>query len=142
MTRPDMWATVAEDGQQPHEYTPDVIGHCWLAMFAPDALVALYHLHAHNSVTCEIHAQVFPEYRAEYSEGTGLAALRWIYENTRYEKVVCWVPEIYTNVRSFAESFGFQLEGTNRKSYRKNGKLLDMWLLGITRNEIGELLDE
>lgn len=138
MTHPDMFATVAEDGQDPGDYTPDVQGSCWLAMRDDDELVALYQLQQRNAVTLEIHAQVLHQHRKEYSGATGKAALQWILDNTDAEKVIAWVPEIYPNVRSFTESQGFQIEGVNRKSYLKNGKLHDQTLLGITRSEINE----
>lgn len=143
MVDPDMWATVAEDGHDPMDYTPDVYGEGWLLLQDEDEVYGVYRVHAMNSVTCEIHAQVIPKHRKVHSRETGLLALEWIYKNApQYQKVVCWVPDVYPNVRKFAESFGFKLEGTNRLSYLKNGVLCDQWLLGITRNEIGELINE
>jgi RimJ/RimL family protein N-acetyltransferase len=141
MTEPEMWATVAEDGQEPRFYSPEVYREAWLLMTVKDEPVAVYRLHAINGVTCEIHAQVIPKHRERYAHRTGLEALRWLYEEApMYQKVVCWVPDVYPNVRAFSEKFGFKLEGTNRASYLKHGQLRDMWLLGMTRDEIGELL--
>lgn len=143
MTQPEMWATVAEDGHQPMDYLPDVQGEAWLLMYGEGEVYGVYRVHAMNSVTCEIHAQVVPKHRNEHALETGRLALKWIYDNApQYEKVICWVPEIYPNVRGFAEKFGFKLEGTNRDSYLKNGQLHDQWLLGIKRSEIGDLLNE
>jgi len=140
MTEPEMFATVAEDGQRPEQFRPDVHSEAWLMMFDDEDVYALYRVHAMNSVTCEIHAQVRPKHRKVRSRETGVLALKWIYDNApQYKKVICWVPEIYPNVRAFAESFGFELEGTNKKSYIKGGKLRDQWLLGISREAIGEL---
>lgn len=136
MTRPEIWATVAEDGQDPGDYVPDVRGEVWLVMQAEGELIGLYHLRRINAVTLEIHAQVALEYRKRYSEATGKAALRWILDNTQIAKVIAWVPEIYPNVRDFTVSQGFQVEGANRKSYLKHEKLHDQTLLGITREEI------
>jgi len=136
MTHPAMWETVAEDGQDPGEYTPDTVGDCWLAMRVEGELIALYALDAINAVTLEIHAQVVPKHRKQYSGATGKAALQWILDNTDAMKVIAWVPEIYPNVRDFTVSQGFQIEGVNRKSYLKHGKLHDLTLLGITRDEI------
>jgi hypothetical protein len=139
MVDPDMWATVAEDGHDPANYKPDVVAECWLAMQVDGNVVAYYQLESRNTVTLEIHAQVLPEFRKEYSKATGEAALKWILENApECQKVIAWVPSKYPNVRDFTLQFGFKVEGTNRKSYLKDGQLWDQWLLGITRGEIHE----
>ena len=137
MIQPDMWTTVAEDGQDQDNYAPDVYGDCWLEMEADGNLVGLYQLQKRNRVLVEIHAQVLPEYRKEYSKATGQAALAWIVENLpECQKIIAWVPVIYQNVIDFTVGQGFTIEGLNRKSYFKNGKLHDQKLLGITRNEV------
>lgn len=138
MTTPALWDTVAEDGHDPDDYTPDMEGTCWLLMRAEGDVIALYALDKINTVTLEIHAQVLPEHRKEYSSATGKAALQWIVDNTDCQTVMAWVPAIYPNVRDFTVSQGFQIEGVSRKSYLKNGELHDRTLLGITRDEIHE----
>ena len=143
ITRDDIWATVAEDGQLCSEFEPEVNAQCWLLMTSDDQHIGLYNLHAHNAVTVEIHAHVLPEYRAEHSRSTGASALKWLYDHhPEYQKVVAQIPCIYENVKKFTCSFGFQLEGVNRLSYLKNGEIIDQWLLGMTRDEIGGFLNE
>ena len=144
MTRPDIWETVAEDGQQAKDFEPDLDSDCWLLM-SDDEVIGLYNFHAHNSVTVEIHAQVLPDHRKEYSQETGLAALRWIYDyefdgGKVYQKVIAQIPVIYENVKRFTCGFGFKVEGINRKSYLKGGVIVDQYLLGITRDEIAEVI--
>lgn len=140
MLLPEIWATIAEDGQDPADFDPDVNDEIWLTMETGEGiLVGLYNLHSRNAVTVEIHAQVLPEHRKEYSRATGLAALRWIRVNLpTCHKVIATVPALYPNVKKFTESFGFQLEGVNRASYLKEGELHDQWNLGITRGEIDD----
>ena len=142
MRMPDIWATVAEDGQNPDDFKADCEGECWLLMMDGENFVGAYNLHSHNSVTVEIHAHVLPTHRKQYSYATGIAALQWVTDNTNYQKVVAVIPTIYENVKRFTCSFGFQEEGINRKSYLKNGEIVDQWLLGITRDEILETLKE
>ena len=139
MMRPEIWATAAEDGQLAEDHIANVDDTCWLAMWAEGQLIGLYNLHAHNSVTVEIHAHVLPDYRKRFSHDTGVAALQWLMENAaQYKKVVAQVPVIYENVKKFTCSFGFKVEGVNRLSYEKNGELVDQWLLGITQSELEE----
>ena len=138
ITSPELWDTIAEDGQKPEDFTPDTTDEVWLVMVSDDdGIVGLYNLHVRTCVTLEIHAHVFPEFRKKYSRDTGLAALTWIRDNApEYHKVIAQIPEIYENVKNFTCSFGFKVEGTNRKSYLKHGKIVDQWLLGITREEL------
>lgn len=136
MRMPDLWATIAEDGQNPDDYKADCEGECWLLMMNDTDFIGAYNLHAHNSVTVQIHAHVISAHRKQYSYETGMAALQWIIDNTEYQKVVAIIPTIYENVKRFTCSFGFQEEGINRQSYLKNGELVDQYLLGITRDEI------
>lgn len=139
MTQPSLWATAAEDGQDPDKFKPDLNGDCWLRLEADGEAIGLYQLQMRNSVLVEIHANIMPKYRKEHSEETGHAVLRWIVEEVPdCRKIIAWVPKLYPNVRDFTLQFGFRVEGVNRLSYRKNGKLHDQWLLGITKDEIGE----
>lgn len=139
LLRPEIVATIAEDGIDPTRFEPD-LRECWLGMYT-DELVGLYRVHALNSVTVQIHAHVLPEHRKAHSLDTGRAALRWIHDHTPYAKVVCEIPEVYPNVKDFAVKNGFRVEGLNRASYRKGGKVIDQWYLGITRDEIAEQMN-
>jgi hypothetical protein len=144
MTNPDIWSTVAEDGQSPDKYDPEAHAVCWLEMRnAAGIVVGLYSLEVKNGAMLEIHAQVLPEYRKEYSRETGLAALRWVYNEApdSYQKLTAQVPDIYPNVIKFLLSFGFHREGRLAKSYRKNGELHDLHVFGLERREIGALID-
>jgi RimJ/RimL family protein N-acetyltransferase len=144
MTTPDIWDTIAEDGSNIDDFSADCDGECWVLMTVDNDVIGAYNLHPHNSVTLEIHAHVLPEYRNAYSGDTGTAILQWFLDNSpnKYEKIIAQIPVIYDNVKRFTCSFGFQEEGVNRLSYKKNGNIIDQWLLGITRTEIEDFLHE
>lgn len=139
---PEIWEVISEDGQERGTFRPEVEQECWLAMHNNDGtVVALYNFHAVNGITVEIHAHVLPEYRKEHSAATCLAAFRWMYDNEpECNKIIANVPNIYENVKNFAVRMGFSIEGVNRSSYRKNGGTHDQWSMGITRDEIKELI--
>jgi RimJ/RimL family protein N-acetyltransferase len=142
MTHPDIFATVAEDGQDPGDYKPDVQGSCWLRVSVDDETIGLYVLHAKNCVTLEIHTGILHEYRKEYSRESIRETLRWVVDNVpEYQKIIAWVPTIYPNVKNFALRNGFRVEGVNRNSFLKNGEIHDQWLLGITKDGIKEYLN-
>ena len=60
----------------------------------------------------------------------------------QYEKLNAEIPFIYPEVYHFTKNFGFQDEGINRLSISKNGLLVDQWRLGITRQEVANLIQE
>ena len=142
MAIPEIWVTIAEDGQIKENFKAYCESECWLLMMDDKEFVGMYNLHAHTSVMVEIHAHVLPKYRAKYSQATGTTVLQWIIDETKYEKVIAVIPTIYENVKRFTCSFGFKEEGVNRHSYMKNGEIVDQWLLGITRDEILTTLNE
>lgn len=141
MLHPDIWETCAEDGQHPAMFEPETEADCWLNVLRGTSLVGMYNVHAHNSVTLEIHAQILPEYREECAKESSRQVLQWILDNApEYQKVIAQIPTLYPNVKHFTMNAGFQEEGINRLSYMKNGKLYNQWLLGITKPEIEAFL--
>lgn len=136
VTEPRVWATVAEDGHDREAWEPD-LSQGWLVAKDEDGeIIGLYTVHAHNSITLEIHPFVLPEFRGAEAYQSGKEVLQWIKAKTKYQKVVCSIPVIYRNVKLFAMRCGLKQEGVNRKSYLKHGIIHDQWMLGITRNEI------
>ena len=130
----EMWNSICEDGHSISDFEADEYANCWVKM----GDIGLYNLHPHNSSTLEIHAFILPEYRQEYAEASGVEILKWLEGNVpeQYQKVIAQVPFLYPNVKDFCVKNGFQIEGVNRLSHKKNGKLVNQWLLGITRDEI------
>ena len=140
MLRPEIFATVAEDDADPADYQPDLVKSCWLVITDDDGeLMAIYVFHRRNAVTYEAHPVVLPEHRKCYSDDTGRVALTWLLDNViDCQKVTALVPALYPNARDFGLRMGFQIEGTNRKSYLKHAQLHDQWHLGITRQEAAQ----
>jgi len=142
MTSPEIWQTVAEDGQNPDDFNPNCDDDCWLLIDDRSELVGLYNLHASNSTTLMMHAQIMTDKRQEYSDRAGLEVWKWILNNcpNNYQKFNAMIPTIYPNVKNYADRMFMVLEGLNRKSYLKNGNICDQWMMGVTRDEIKEFL--
>jgi len=133
----EMWDCVCEDGHTLNDYKVETEANCWIKM----GDYGLYVLHPANGSTLEIHAFILPEHRKNHSLDTGKEILKWVANKSpeQYQKVIANVPHLYPNVKDFCIKNGFQIEGVNRLSHKKNGKLVDQWLLGITREEIVRL---
>lgn len=138
-TRPEIWETISEDDYDPADFHVD-LNECWLMVGDDVEVMGLYNLHPINGITLQIHPMILKEFRGKAAYESGKLALKWVVENTAYEKVFCYIPTIYRNVILFAMRCGMVKEGINRRSWLKNGKIHDMVLLGITRQEIEAMI--
>jgi RimJ/RimL family protein N-acetyltransferase len=135
---PVIWETITEDDCTDADFDID-LNECWLKVTDKE-VIGLYNLHPINGITLQIHPMILPEYRGEKAYRSGVQVLKWVIENTDYQKVFCYIPTLYRNVILFALRCGMVKEGINRRSWLKNGKIHDMVMLGITREEIEALI--
>ena len=138
MSHPVIWDETSEDGVYLESWEPD-LSEAWLGAYHDDVLIGLFNLHAITSVALKIHPMILPEYRGLLAYRAAQSALRWVVDNTTFDKVNCEIPEIYPHVVRFAIHCGMVKEGINRRSFRKSGKIHHQINLGITRSEIEAL---
>lgn len=136
-----IWDEISEDDAP--KFYPDVVHECWLGIYEEDAdnnekLSGIYRIHELNGVTWQIHALMIDRENAKES---GRLALQWCYD-FGVQKLIAEIPVIYPNVYHFTKHQGFQDEGINRKSFKKNGEIVDCYRLGITREEIWQQLSQ
>ena len=137
---PEIFATIAEEGQRPEDFEPDFSTEIYLAVEAEDTVIGFYALKVLSHAEMDIHAQILPEYRKHYSIESGFKVLEWFYKEApeRFQKLTAQVPFVYPNVKDFCLKCGMKIEGINGLSYYKDGELHDQWYFGITRQEIGK----
>lgn len=142
-THPDIWATIAEDNQQPESFLPDAVRDVYMGVYVDGGLIGFYAFKVLSSAELDIHAQILPQHRKKHALASGRAILEWFYNHApaRFVKLTAQVPFKYPNVKNFCESVGLKIEGVNKQSYRKDGEIFDKWHLGITREEVGELYE-
>ncbi|WP_307891303.1 GNAT family N-acetyltransferase [Acinetobacter seifertii] len=80
-----------------------------------------------------MHTCLLPSLRGSRAVEAGKLILKLIFEN--HQKVISWIPENNRKAKLFAQMLGFQVEGINRASFLKDGKLLDQFLVGLTKGE-------
>lgn len=138
MTHPEIWDAVAEDDFTEDKFNIDCHQDCWLLVSDGKRKIGLYNLHAMNHTTLEMHIQILPNYRRKYARKSVPLFYNWVLNEApkQYKKLIANIPAIYKNVRDFAEENGFTLEGTYTKAYKKNGEIVDLWLLGATTEEL------
>ena len=138
-----IWSDISEHGAVLDEFTlkeDDV----WLGVIVDGNCIGFVQLTAWNGTTLEIHSNILPDYRQLYTEGANFFIMKWIldYVELRFEKLVAFVPEDSVNVISFALKHGWKHEGCITQSYHKDGKLMDLHVLGITFEQITKYLEE
>lgn len=139
LREPAIFEAVREDDC--FELLIDVENEAWVEISVNGLMIGLYNIHPHNATTCEIHAHILPEYRKKHSMDSGKCILKWFLD-TKYHKLIAQVPTCHENVIRFCEAQGFKQEGVNRLSYKKNGKIIDQVMLGMTREEIKAAINE
>ena len=134
LTQDHIWDSIAEDGQEAKDFEVDLDKSMFLSINAGETCIGLYILHAFNGATLQIHANVLRDFRDRAKE-SGEKVLEWIRDNApdKYQKVIAQIPEIYPNVYHFTKNRGFKDEGLITNAYRKNGKLVDLHILGLDR---------
>ena len=86
--------------------------------------------HRVNVITCEFHIQMLDRSKAmEF----GAACLSYIWDNTKLNKIIAQIPEMYPDVCRFTEKHGFKKEGRSEGAYLKNGKISSIMYYGKVR---------
>jgi RimJ/RimL family protein N-acetyltransferase len=134
---------MSEDGATKESQRFDVYEHCWLKAVVDGELIGLYHLIPRTGSTLEAHLHVLKEHRKEHARAGILKAYEWVLNNTDESmiKINALIPENHNNVLNFTLNNGFIHEGVNRKSHVKNNEIYDVNMVGITREEMKEVLN-
>jgi len=127
MTHPDIYPYISDDGSPSQEdFSPIQSDDIYYLICE----AGLFMYHPHNCITVEVHSCVLPEYRGK-SVAYAKASVEWMFENTKYRKVITQVPSYNKRALVYAQKAGLEIEGTNRMSFMKNGKIYDQTILGV-----------
>ncbi len=140
MLHKDILPTIIDDTWDGIAFCPDIANEIYLGVEVDGKLAGVYRLHWIGGSCLQGHAHILPDYRKQYSQKSCVMALKWIVDHVRRcEKVDCFVPSVYPNVKQFLAACGFTEEGISRKSFKSDGQMHDRWLMGITREEMQAL---
>ena len=125
---------VVEDDTIDDCFDLDVNKDCWLSCEIDGDFKGLFHVKAFNRTTLDLHCYVLKSKR-KHSKECGKMAINWINESApkMYKKIITQAPSIYPHIKKYVLSLGFELEGTYKNSFTKNGKVWDLWLFGLNR---------
>ena len=86
-----------------------------------------------GSIELEAHTAYLKKAWGNTIEPTYLA-IDWVFKNTNCEKITGRTPVDNKRALAFNSRLGFKLEGINRKSIYRNGKLIDQLYYGLEKS--------
>ena len=130
-----MFDDVVDDGVNRECFDLDVDSHCWLECKDNGEFVGLFQLKPFNRSVLDMHCYILKSKRNKSTE-YGKQALIWVKEEApiMYSKIITQSP--FLHVKRWLLNLGFQAEGCYKESFKKNGKLLDLNLFGLSRGDI------
>lgn len=133
ITHPAIWPHVSDDTCDRERYAPfEGDGAYWLIP-TDGAPLGVFFVHSHSSVCFEVHTALLPHARGRAAHEAGKALISWVFANTSCRKLITHVPDVNRLALAFARRAGMVQEGINRKSFLRNGALIDQVLLGICK---------
>lgn len=131
----ESWDYQAEDGMKEEDYQPamGVAGVHWLGLLKDGEVVGVVLVQPMTATVAFGHIAYRRAQFGKREENVAMAkaALEWIWKNTKYDKLQAITASPV--VVAFDQRIGFKREGVLRKSWRKNGELLDQTILGLSR---------
>ena len=135
MGHPAIWPHVRDDGAG--ECDPvDHDGFHWMRVDLDDGTAGgVFLVHALNSYCYEMHTCLLPRMWGPEAARAAQMLLEWAFDETQCQKMVTNVPAYNRAALRFARAGGMVQEGVNRASFMRDGELVDLINLGITKQE-------
>lgn len=139
----EVWDTIAEDGAKLEDADPDLNDY-WIQIEVNGEKAGVYYVHYWNASTMMIHANILPKYRKNNTRKMAAALFMWLTEYTpeNVVKFMAMIPKCYHNVIDYTKKTGFKQEGILRETYKHHGEIHDLYVFGLTKQEMRECLQE
>tara|TARA_R110000850_G_C9996087_1_gene467980 strand:+ start:27726 stop:28202 length:477 start_codon:yes stop_codon:yes gene_type:complete len=137
----DIWDRFS-DGVKREDYEPDNSGRTqWLVIHSGDEVAGVIMVFCETTCAIGFHPYMYKKYRC-YAREMIKAFFNWFIEVIPESvcKINVEIPDCYMSTVNVAKKTGFKHEGVNRDSYRRNGKVYNQIMSGITRKEVEQCL--
>lgn len=136
MKHPDVYPHTMYDGKVSVEKfdAKDLLRHpppIYVLIDDTDSFVGI--LVPENSIMWVAHDNALPEIRGKHAVQICKAMVQWMFNNTPCKKIIGYTPETNKRARVFAQICGFKLEGRIKNAHPLNGKLYDLHVVGISK---------
>ncbi len=137
LTNPRIYPHITDDNcPAVEDFEPQLNPNIWYIHAADEiGTVGIFLLIPQNSVCYELHTCLLPEAWGVRAKHAAQYLGPWVWENTPAQRVVTNVPEYNHIARAFAGKGGMTMFGINPRSFLKDGKLHDQFMLGISKPE-------
>ena len=137
MKHPKIYAHISDDSCPAREsfHLPAVALMRYLGIFDSEDYMGLFAIQQHNGVTWEVHTCLLPDAWGSRSKAAADAAIQWGWKHLKAERIITQVPKYNRLALRFAKCAGMIQYGLNPRSWKHHGKLWDVFLLGISREE-------
>ena len=135
LSNKELFDRVSDDSVEYGSFIPS--NDCvYLGMYHKDLLIGFWWIIPDNSITIDVHCNILKEHRHLSGEMVMDFYNFVINEFKDTQKLICKIPVNFVDVYEFTKKHGFIDEGLDRQSIKKNGKILDRHILGMTIQEI------
>ena len=135
---PDLIKFSTENGERKEI---DVNAACFIGVYIDKEIVGLFVFKPVNKVSVEGHCYFLPEHRKNVSAQSYKKSVGWIFNNSQYEKIIVRCNQRNWHVKNFCLNSGFRLEGVLEKSAIEKGKIVDEYILGMTKGQFLEYIN-
>ena len=123
----DVYASMVYDHSSPWEdYIPDMENSLWIVLYKGNEPAGIVRMQYMNCVLWMPHIAIFKQFRGEGLQWGHIVSER-MRDAYGAKKLLAITP--YEAARKYAERVGFKEIGVLKESARKNGKLLDQYIL-------------
>ena len=95
--------------------------------------IGLFFFYPMNTITFELHTAFLPGHRGAKVRRASVLAREYMFANTPCRKVITQIPVDNRRAYVMARLCGMEQEGINRRSWLKNGKIVDQYTMGFCR---------
>ena len=108
---------------------------CWLGTYLKELLVGVFVFNPVNSVSVYAHCYFLPSYRKMVSNTSYMLSMKWLFDESKYKKVIVKCTKKDRQVKGFCLKKGFSLEGEIKQSAAHKGLIVDELIFGITKDD-------
>ncbi|MFZ2998923.1 MAG: GNAT family protein [Undibacterium umbellatum] len=134
LSHPAIFPHIHEDGLN-EIVPPDSGAFHWMLISDKEGAAGVYMVHYHNQSCVEMHTCLLPRIWGAKANDSVKLLSKYLFHQLGVKKVITNVPDYNKLALRFAKVNGMKIEGVNRESYLKDGKLIDQIMLGMTRKE-------
>lgn len=136
ITEPSIYRGSRDDfSPEPDQFKPPS-GMLYVLAYQDGVHIGLWALAPHSRILWEVHTCILPEFWGDVAASASISFLEWVWIHTPCQRLFTSVPGTNKLAKRFAERAGMQIYGVNPKAYQKDGNLIDLIMLGISRPEV------